>query len=44
MRERKDEKGLPIYESQPPKWLPKSHATADLGVAFHFGGYLNSAE
>ncbi|KAF9453917.1 hypothetical protein P691DRAFT_798859 [Macrolepiota fuliginosa MF-IS2] len=36
MRERKDEKQLPIYESQPPKWLPKSHATADLGYPGFF--------
>lgn len=36
MRERKDEKQLPIYESRPPKWLPKSHATADLGYPGFF--------
>lgn len=36
MHEGKDEKHLPIYDSQPPKWLPKSHATADLGTELPF--------
>ncbi|KIM45096.1 hypothetical protein M413DRAFT_441761 [Hebeloma cylindrosporum] len=39
MRENSDEKhseNLPVYESHPPAWLPKVHATADLGyVGFH---------
>ncbi|KAF8972899.1 hypothetical protein BDZ97DRAFT_2053658 [Flammula alnicola] len=39
MREKKDEVqsvDLPVYESQPPAWLPKIHASADLGyVGFH---------
>ncbi|KAH9945672.1 hypothetical protein B0H21DRAFT_744154 [Amylocystis lapponica] len=26
-----DKEPLPIYESEPPEWLPKIHATADLG-------------
>jgi mediator of RNA polymerase II transcription subunit 12 len=36
MRGRKDESNLPLYESQPPTWLPKSHATADLGTISPF--------
>ena len=33
MREKIDEKQLtlPVYESRPPKWLPKIHGDADLG-------------
>lgn len=40
MRGRKDESNLPLYESQPPKWLPKSHATADLGTISPFSSTL----
>lgn len=25
------EHNLPLYESQPPDWLPKAHVSADLG-------------
>jgi len=35
MRENSDEQyseDLPVYESHPPGWLPKVHATADLGT------------
>jgi hypothetical protein len=35
MRENSDEQyseNLPVYESHPPTWLPKVHATADLGT------------
>ena len=36
MRERKDDKqsstSLPVYESDPPFWLPKMHSAADIGT------------
>ncbi|KAF9528525.1 hypothetical protein CPB83DRAFT_314750 [Crepidotus variabilis] len=39
MREKKEEKQaepLPVYESHPPGWLPKLHASADVGYpGFH---------
>jgi hypothetical protein len=27
-----DPNEMPIYESRPPAWLPKTHGTADLGT------------
>lgn len=49
MREKKEEKqisSLPVYESLPPRWLPKIHDTADLGqnhlMHAQFEHYLTS--
>ena len=28
-------KGMPVYESRPPAWLPKAHEFADLGEYDH---------
>lgn len=28
-----DKEPLPIYESKPPEWLPKSHVSSDLGAS-----------
>ena len=28
-------KGMPVYESRPPAWLPKTHEFADLGEYDH---------
>lgn len=27
-----DRNSMPVYESHPPAWLPKTHASADLGM------------
>ena len=32
----KDAESLPIYELQPPSWLPKAHSGADLGACLFF--------
>jgi len=31
MREPNNDQTLALYESHPPKWLPKTHGSADLG-------------
>ena len=45
MPDKKDDKKqapvLPVYESQPPAWLPPIHAVGDLGTRGEFKALLS---